>query len=156
MSDLCHKASREWLGELAAKVSVQAPHLVTLIMVVRDFGVQLMIVPQASTPMMEDLAPARRPFVAIIGDDTDRAVGPDYFDKPSLDRLIGMADIAAVVASAPRRDVYDGLGSLAALYGRNALIVEIRPEQEIPWAQAIQAVKPNLPLIVCTVAATPQ
>jgi hypothetical protein len=156
MSNLCHRVGRARLDEMAARMSDRAPHLLGIVTAVRDFGAQFMFVPQMSTPMMKELNVAQRPFIAIVGDDTDRAVGPEYFDKPSLERLIGMADIAAVVACEPRRDVYGGLSMLAGLFGHNALIVETRPEQEIPWTQAIQAAKPNLPLIICTVAATPQ
>jgi len=156
MTDTWTTATREQLDRIVSAASSHAPHLASVLEVVRDHGVKLLIVPQIAEPMTEALDTAMRPFIAVIGDDTERSVGPGYFDKASLDRLIGMADGAAVVSSAPNKDVYQGLSALAALFARNVLIVETRPEQEIAWVKAIQAAKANLPLIVCTVEATRQ
>lgn len=151
MRDFTHALSRDRLDALAAKANVDAPHLAGIVNIVRDCGVHLLIVPQLSRSMSEELAKAQQPFIALLGDDTDRAVGPNFFDKSSLDRLIGMVDAAAVIASAPRADVYNTVGSLAVLLARNVLIVETRPEQEIAWTQAIQRVRPCLPTLLCTV-----
>jgi hypothetical protein len=156
MDDSRTCVNRAQLDEMIARTGQHAPHLTPVIEVVRDFGSRLLLVPQTTEAMTEALDVAERPFIAIVADDTDRAVGPDHFDRASLDRLIGMADGAAVVASAPRADVYDRLSALAALFARNILIVETRPEQEIGWIKAIQQAKADLPLIVCTVEATRQ
>ncbi|MGF1641913.1 MAG: hypothetical protein ACFCUO_13280, partial [Rhodospirillales bacterium] len=67
-----------------------------------------------------------------------------------------IAGLAERLGDAPRADVYDGLSALAALFARNILIVETRPEQEIAWIKVIQQAKADLPLIVCTVEATRQ
>jgi hypothetical protein len=83
-------------------------------------------------------------------------VEPVHLDKASLDRLIAVGDGAAVGASAPRADVYEGLNSPAAFFETNILIVETWPEQETAWIKAIPKAKVNLPLIVCIVQATQQ
>lgn len=67
-----------------------------------------------------------------------------------------MANGAAMTASAPRTGTYDRFNSLGALYARNIIIVETRPEQEITWIKAIQQVKAELPLILFTVKAIRQ
>lgn len=148
--------SRERLNALHAETLLRAPHLAPVIEVVRDFAVKLLFVAQHQEPMTDALDVAERPFIALVADDTDRAVGPGYFDRPSLDRLIGMSDAAAIVAGAPRADVYEGLSALTALFDRNVLIIETRPEQEIAWVHAVHGAKPDLPLIVCSVEATRQ
>lgn len=156
MKPVISKLSRGRLDALATKASVDAPHLAGILQLVRDCGVQLLIVPQQAYAIRDVVAEARRPFVAIIADDTDRAVGPDFFEKASLDRFLGLADAAAVISSAARADVYNAVGSLAALLARNVIIVETRPEQEIAWTKALQRVSPCLPTVVCTVEATRQ
>ena len=155
MIELC-KLNRERLDTLAARCSTDAAHLAGIVRMIRDYGVRLLILPQLSRPLTEELALAQRPFIALIGDDTDRALGPDYFDRASLDRLFGMVEAAAVISSAAHADVYDMIGSLAALLGLNVLIVETRPAQEIAWTKALQRVNPHLPIVICTVEAPRQ
>ena len=153
MSDILHRLGRDGFDALEARASVHAPHLSGILQMVRHCGVQLLIIPQLRHAMSQAVANAKRPFIALVGDDAERSVGPDFFDRPSLDRFIGMADAAAVISSAARADVYNAVGSMAVLLARNVLIVETSLEQEIAWTKAIQRVSPCLPTIICTVKA---
>jgi hypothetical protein len=38
-----------------------------------------------------------------------------------------------------------------AMAQRNGLIIETRPEQEIAWTNRVQAVCPEMPILLCTV-----
>ena len=150
------KLSRERLDALVTRCGENGAHLAGIIRMIRDYDVQLFLLPQISRPLCEELALARRPFIALIGDDTDRALGPDFFDISSLDQLFAVVEAAALISGAARADVYDTIGSLAALYSLNVLIVETRSEQEIAWTKALQRVNPHLPTIICTVETTRQ
>ncbi len=156
MSDSRAKLKRAQLDELIASTSQASAHLNPVFRAMRDFGVKLLIFQQSSGCLIDLLDVVERPFIAIVGDDTDRAVGPDTFDRTSLNRLIQMADRAAVVAGAPDPGVYEGLSALAASLGYNILIIETQPEQEIAWIKAVEQAKADLPLVVCSVEATLQ
>ena len=94
-----------------------------------------------------------RPFIVILGDDTDRALGPGHFHGPSIERLIGMVDVAAVMSGAPCNDVYADMSALAAWSRQNVLMVETRVEQEDAWIETIWQVAPELRMVICTVMA---
>jgi len=97
------------------------------------------------------VVPAKWPgAVILIGDDTDAARGPAAFDAPSMGRVLRTCERAVVVSSGPEPTPYK-IAANAAIAGRHALLVETRPEQEIPWLQFIQAAAPALPILVSTV-----
>ena len=134
-----------------ARCASEAPHLVPLLLAARDNGIGLMILGQSGASFLDVLAAATRPFIALIGDDTDRAVGPGHYHQDSLRRLASVIGGAMVVSSAPPVDAYAAMTVMPAVFGVNTVIVETRPEQEIPWINALRAVQPELPLIVATV-----
>lgn len=130
--------TRERLDAVIARSGSRAPHLLPLLHAVRDNGLRLIILPQTGEPFLEALTEPARPFVALIADDTDRAVGPGHYHQDSLRHLASVIGCGAVVSSAP------------LVFCVNTAIVETRPEQEIPWINALRAVQPELPLIVAT------
>jgi hypothetical protein len=144
--------TRERISEIIGK-NMRAPHLNPVFKAVRDFGVSALIAPQCRDSLDEALDEARDASIVIIGDDTDRALGPDGFHKPSMRRLFQLATETAVISSAPPEHVYAAMSTLAALGRRFVVIVETRPEQEIAWVEFIQAANPNLPILLVTVEA---
>lgn len=117
-------------------------HLRTVIQTVRDHRVGLLIVAQAAQPFRLPREPDR-PAIVLIGDDTDRADGPNGFHLPSVRRAIRACSAFAVISSAPQPDIYSGIAATAALTRRNVMIVETRLEQELPWLGLIQKLAPK-------------
>lgn len=150
MADPWTPVARERLDRIIA-ANTEAPYLNAVFEVVRDHGVRLLTVEQISVSFVEVLDETTRPFIALVGDDTERSLGPDVFHRASLERLIRMADGAAVIASASPIEVYAGLAALAAFQRNNVIIVETRPEQEIAWVNFLQETVPGLPILLATV-----
>jgi hypothetical protein len=142
--------TREQLDTIIARSS-KAPHLLPIYRAVRDYGLRLMIVSQTHEPFLGAMDEMGAPFIALIADDTDRTVGPGHFHQDSLRRLASAIDSAAVVASAPPVEAYAAMTMMPVLFGASTVIVETRPEQEIPWVEFLRDVQPNLPLILATV-----
>lgn len=144
--------TRERISEIIGK-NMLAPHLNPVFEAVRDFSVSVLIAPQSKDSLDEALGDARDASIVIVGDDTNRALGPDGFHKTSMRRLFQLATETAVISSAPPEHVYAGMATLAALARRFVVIVETRPEQEIAWVEFIQAANPNLSILLATVEA---
>ena len=142
---------RERLDALIASGVPKAPHLLPLLLAVRNDGIGLMVLEQSGEPFMNVLTAAKGPFIALIGDDTDRTVGPGFYHQPSLRRLISLIGGAAVVSSTPPVEAYTAMACATTILRVNTVIVETRIEQEIPWITALRGVQPNLPMIVATV-----
>jgi hypothetical protein len=144
--------TRERISEIIGK-NMRAPHLNPVFEAVRDFGVSVLIAPQCRDSLDEALNETRDASIVIIGDDTDRALGPGGFHKPSMRRLFQRATETTVISSAPPEHVYAAMSTLAAIGRRFVVIVETRPEQEIAWVEFIRAANPNLPILLVTVEA---
>ena len=56
----------------------------------------------------------------------------------------------AIISCAPPPEAYSSI-ALMAMAQRNGLIIETRPEQEIAWTNRVQAVCPEMPILLCTV-----
>lgn len=138
------------LERLESKVTEKAPHLLPIVHAIRDHGVGFLVIPQRATGLHRGIKLLKRPFIVMVGDDTDCALGPDQYDGKALDRLIGMADGVAIVSCAPPPEAYSSV-ALMAMAQRNGLIIETRPEQEIAWTNRVQAVCPEMPILLCTV-----
>lgn len=89
------------------------------------------------------------PFVALIGDDTDRALGPAGFHRKSVRRLAAQAQSIAIIASAIEPSVY-ATAAAGAVFGLNVLIVETRPEQEGAWMDLVKAAAPRASVLLVT------
>ena len=138
------------LERFETKVAADAPHLLPIVHAIRDHGVGFLVIPQRATGLHRGIKLLKRPFIVMVGDDTDCALGPDQYDAKSLDRLIGMADGVAIISCAPPPEAYSSI-ALMAMAQRNGLIIETRPEQEIAWTNRVQAVCPEMPILLCTV-----
>lgn len=138
------------LERLETTVTEKAPHLLPVVHAIRDHGVGFLVIPQRATGLDRGLKLLERPFIVMVGDDTDCALGPDQYDRTTLDRLIGMADGVAIISCAPPPEAYSSI-ALMAMAQRNGLIIETRPEQKIAWTNRVQAVCPEMPILLCTV-----
>lgn len=136
--------------DLDRAIKFTEPHLVPVLKAVRDLGMAFMFVPQVPEPFRIPRG-ATRPTLTVIGDDFDAALGPEGFHRPSLRRAIRTSKAFAVVSSAPTIAAYSSISATAALLGVNTLLVETRPEQEIPWLALIQKLAPRRPIWLSTV-----
>jgi hypothetical protein len=143
--------TRDRLDTLIARSGSRAPHMLPLLHAVRDNGLRLIVLPQTGESFLKALTEPARPFVALIADDTDQAVGPGHYHQGSLRRLASVIGSGAVISSAPPVDAFAAMTVMPVVFGVNTVIVETRPEQEIPWINALRQVQPDLPLIVATV-----
>jgi hypothetical protein len=126
-----------------------APHLIPILIAVRDHRVGMLSVPQG--PQAFPFPPSdRRKAVVLLGDDLDTSVGPEGFHMPSVRRLIRACGAFAVISSAADPAVYAAL-TTAAVAGKHALIVETRLAHEFQWVALIQKLAPRRPLLISTV-----
>jgi hypothetical protein len=125
-------------------------HLRPIIEAVRDHRVGLFVVGQSADPFRIPRDPGR-PAIVIIGDDYDRAVGPDGFHLPSVRRAIRECSAFAVVSCEPLPVVYAGIAASATITRRNVMLIETRPEKEIPWLALIRKLAPKRLVWLATV-----
>ena len=94
-------ASRARLdATIAALERAGVAHMVPILHAVRDCGVAYITLTQGDQRVsLPDLS--TRPWIAVIGDDTDRALGPNGFSPAALATLAAGANAAIVVAGAP-------------------------------------------------------
>lgn len=149
------RLSEAMLERMETSVAAQVPHLLPVVQVVRDCGVGFLVIPQRATGLDRGIDLLARPFVVLVGDDMDSALGPDQYDRAALKRLIGMVDGVAIVSCAPPPEAYSSIALLAAA-GHNGLIIETRPEQEIAWTTLVQEVRADMPILLCSVKAPRQ
>lgn len=123
-------------------------HWRPLMVAVRDAGVSLCVVSQGGEAFRP---PSDRPALVLMGDDMHTSQGPDAFHKSSLVRFVRRCSSAVIVASAPLVVAYAAAAAVAAGLRQNVIIVETRPEHEADWKAALDAIKPTLSFILCTV-----
>lgn len=135
--------------DVLARALARAPeHLQSPFRAVRDEGCGFIIVSQSRNAFT---IPANRPYIVLIGDDLDAAMGPAGFHVASLRTAIAECYGAAVIASEPVVDLYHEAASIAVLKRRNALIVETRPCQQKAWMDLIKEIQPNIGMALATV-----
>jgi hypothetical protein len=125
-------------------------HLRPIIAAVRDGQIAFMFVAQGFDAFRIPKR-ADRPSITILGDDLNAAHGPDGFHLPSVRRVIRASAFFAVVSSAPPTGVYATMAATTVASRKNGLIIETRPEQEIPWLALIQKMAPGRPIYLATV-----
>lgn len=117
---------------------------------VRDHHVAMLFVGQSDAPFRMPTK-SDRPNIVIIGDDFDQAIGPEGFHMPSIRRAIRACDAFAIVSSGPQAVVYASIAVTAAASRRNVMLIETRPEQEIPWLALVQKLAPRRHIWLATV-----
>lgn len=143
------------LDRMEASAAEKAPHLLPVVHAIRHHGVGFLVIPQRATDLDRGIALLARPFIVMVGDDTDSALGPDQYDRAALERLIGLVDGVAIISSAPPPEAYASI-AMMAVADCTGLIIETRPEQEVAWTNLVQEVRPDMPILLCTVKAPRQ
>lgn len=118
-------------------------HLKPIWHAVRDFGCGYLLVTQNAGPFA--VPPPERPAIITFGDDTDVALGPAAFHRRSLRRLLVLVACAAIP------EAYASAAGVAAFERRHTVIIETRPEHEIPWLDLVLRIRPGGRLLVCSV-----
>jgi hypothetical protein len=126
------------------------PHLRPIIESVRDGDCAMLFVGQTAQAFR---APrnSRQPVIFMIGDDFDAAVGPEHYHMPSLRRAMRACKSFALVSSCPQPAVYASIALTATLSRENVMLIETRPEMEIPWLEMIQKTAPRRFIWLATV-----
>jgi hypothetical protein len=135
---------------LSATIAAAPDHLRPLFHAVRDEGCDVAWIFQGAPATR--LPKTGRPLIAVVGDDLDRALGPEGFHRPTLRRLVREASVASIVSSGPVVDAYERPATNAVLLRENVIIVETRPEQELAWANFVRDARPEMGLLLCSVA----
>jgi len=143
------KMTGPMLDRMEASAAEKAPHLLPIVNAIRNHGAGFLVVPQRATDLERGIALLARPFIVLVGDDADGALGPEQYDRVALERLIGMADGVAIISSAPPEEAYAGIAKMT-MVDCNGLIIETQPEQEIAWTNLVRAVRPCMPILLCT------
>ena len=138
--------------ELSRLIASGQPHYRPVYEVMRSAGVGLLLVRQGHGRF--DVPALKRGcgFVAVIGDDMDRADGPSGFRRKSLRRLMAAVRGITLLSCEILPEVYTAAAGLAAL-GQNVMIIETRPEQEGAWLDFIKEAAPRANLLICTAVA---
>lgn len=137
------------LDRIESSAAEKAPHLLPVLQAIRHHGVGFLVIPQRASDLDRGIALLAPPFIVIVGDDTNVALGPDQYDRAALERLIGMVDGVAIISSAPPAEAYASIAMMAVV-NCNGLIIETRSEQEIAWTNLVQTVRPQMPILLCT------
>lgn len=135
---------------LDAAWTYSPPYLRPIIEVVRDHGVAMLFVGQSAAPFRIP-RDSGKPAIVIIGDDFDKAVGPEGFHLPSVRRAIRSCQAFAVVSSGPLAPVYASIATASAIGRCNVMLIETRIEQEIPWLALVQKLAPRRHVLLSTV-----
>ncbi|VWX52971.1 hypothetical protein [Novosphingobium sp. 9U] len=127
-----------------------APHLRPIVKAVRDHGVDMLFAGQGAGAFRVP-AGTTRPVIFMVGDDFDKALGPEGFHMPSIRRAIRSSHSFAIISSGPQADAYTAMALAAAATRQNTVIVETRPEQEIAWLALVQKLAPGRFIWLATV-----
>lgn len=124
------------------------PYLVPVLITARDIGLDIFPIPQRPGPFT--IAFSVRPPVSIIGDDTDRALGPSGFHRQSISHLFERCDSVFIIGCAPDPLLYAAAATTAAFLRRRIVIIETRLAQEQSWITFVQTSNPNVHMVVGT------
>lgn len=137
-------------ANLTRAIEGGAPHLRPLFLAVRDHGCLFGIAPQGDEPIHPP--PFARPAILLVGDDTDRALGPDGFNRVDLAAFVARCSTAAIVSSAAVEETYAAAATAAVVLRQHVVIVETRLEWEQAWIDFVRAARPDIAMLVSTVA----
>jgi hypothetical protein len=121
-------------------------HLDPVLAAMLDCGVAPVLVSQDNKAFR--LPRGARPPIVIVGEDTDRGLGPAGFQQPSLRRLFRASGGATVISSAAPGDGYAPPTALVVRTRRHAAIVETCIARRPSWIELITKSVPGLPLLI--------
>jgi hypothetical protein len=124
----------------------RAQHLEPILAAMLDCGVEPMLVGQHDKAFR--LPRDARPSVVIVGEDTDRGLGPAGFHQPSLRRLFRASGGATVISSAAPGDAYALPTATVVRTRRHTAIVETCVARRPSWIEVITRAVPGLALLI--------
>ena len=124
-------------------------HLREIYVAMRTAGIGLALIQQRTGPFHP---PKGRAFIGLIGDDTDRSLGPDGFDRASIRRLLALTHGVCVMSCELVPRVYATAAAVARL-GIATAIIETRPEHEAEWLALVKEAAPGASTLLYTCAA---
>ena len=123
------KVTAAEVRERVARLLTERPrgaHLAPIFAAIAD-GLAVVIAAQTRDAFR---VPKGRPAVVVIGDDTDTSLGPCAFHQSSLRRVLRRAAGIAVMAGAPKPEVYALAPKVALALGATMVLVECRETTE--------------------------
>lgn len=144
-----HRAAVSSANLDLAMLSAQ-PHLKPIVSAIRNYGIGMLFVPQDAGAFRKPRG-GKHPTITLIGDDFDSARGPEAFHAPSLRRAIRASHAFAVISSAPQVSAYASIAVTTIATRRDTLLIETRPEMEIPWLGLIQKLAPGRHIWLATI-----
>jgi hypothetical protein len=134
-------------SRLTTAIDTVSPHWRPILTVVRDAGVALCMVPHGG----HRFDPSRdKPTILVMDDDALGSKGPGAFHHKSLRRFVQRCRHAVIVACEPLPVAYATAAVIAGLR-QDVILVETRSEHEADWKAALDAIKPNLTYLLCSV-----
>ncbi|MGE0190131.1 MAG: hypothetical protein AB7Q04_12710 [Steroidobacteraceae bacterium] len=125
-------------------------HIKSILKVVRDYGVVYIALLQNGDALPSEKLNNPVPSVTVIGDDTDKALGPEGFDALTLRVCAMRASSIAIISSETVPNIYTLFSLMSGLLRAHTLIIETRPEQERAWIDYVQAISSDVPVILST------
>ncbi len=126
----------------------QAPHLQAVLSAVRDHRLAWLTLLENSGCINAALDTAPEAALVLLGDDTDRALGPAGFHAASTRRLFHKAAYVAVMSGAPVAEVYAAACRHAVEERCLVVLVETRVEQKIAWVNLVRETNPLAALLI--------
>jgi hypothetical protein len=135
-------------SRLTAAIKDAPLHLRPIFTAMRDAGVGFCLIPHGRQPFDP---PTNIPIIMLIDDDVDETKGPQDFHQESLRSFVKRCTGATLVTCEPPLAAYAGAATVAALLRRDLIIVETRTEHVAAWKAALDAINPDLALVLCLV-----
>jgi hypothetical protein len=105
-------------------------------------GAMLLVIWQGQRIALPLRETARRPWIAIVGDDNEISYGPSAYDRDGLRRLAALARALVVYSGAAAVQHY-GLFAATAVLGANVLVVETQLERHAEWSAFLRPEAPH-------------
>ena len=128
----------------------RAPYLAPILQAILKDDVHVLQISQGIEPF--NIPSAGRPWILWLHDDpADHAtLGPDGFDKKSLEIATQAATLAVVIACEPIAELYAKVANEAAVKHNNAILVDTWLAHDDAWCKFIKAVDEDIHLAVGT------
>ena len=120
-------------------------HYAPLFKAVRDGNCNVALVQQSAGRISLTL---EKPTILVIGDDTDRALGPGGFDRMSIRRFAKRCGGAVLVPGVPLPVLYRTAARMAERGRAHVLLIETRPEQRRAWEAFLKRARPSMGVLV--------
>ena len=137
-------------SRLAAILETTSPRLRPILTMIRDGGINLYAIP----PGGDEFDPSTDKPAIVLIDDTIEPRGPNAFHRKSLRRFVERCRSAVIGACEPLPGAYAVAAVSAAVLRLNVVIVETMPEYQAAWTAALDAINPDLALLLCIVGPT--